>query len=232
MSTVSKSVINSMLVSKFLKEHPDYYEEMEKHRINYYATHDNNGDTYTKDVMREIYDELGIIPEEKNMYTAFIDLLEETHGYEGKNIVEVGGGILPRLGKRIHTLQHKGTITIYDPRIGKDIEGEDRFTLIREPFTRKTELDGCDLLIGLMPCKGAEPLIDQAVEKKIDFLLWLCEGGPHGDCYDYFEDEREWLGSTIYTASRGVKDSRMGKLMEKMLPQYSHYPIIYNQREK
>ena len=81
-----------------------------------------------------------------------------------------------------------------------------------------------------MPCKGAEPLLEQATKKNIDFMLWFCEGGAHGDCFDYFEDEEEWLGSMMYTAQRGVEDSKMGKLKVKKLEEFSHYPIIYNQR--
>lgn len=220
-----------MNIMALLAKHPDYYEEFEKQCIKGYAL-ESDEKNYKEDIMREIYDELGYIPDDKNIYLAFMKLMEEEFGIDGKNIVEVGGGIFPRLGKRIHLKQKTGSITVYDPRIGKDIEGEDHFILKREQFSRKTPLQDTDLLVGLMPCKGAEPLIDQAIDHDIDFLVWLCEGGPHGDYFDYFETDEEWLGSTIYCAKRGVENKQMGKLMIKRYPEFSNYPIIYNKREK
>ena len=231
MKEVSRNnVVRYMVVNQFLKNHPDYYEEFEIERIKHHALHDDEATAYTRDIMREIYDELGMIPDEENIYIAFQQELEKQFGIEGKRILEVGGGILPRLGKRIELAQTKGTITIYDPRVGKDIPSSERLILKREKFTRKTPVEDADLIIGLMPCEGAEPLIEQATSHKKDFMLWFCEGGPHGDCYDFYEDEFEWLNSMRYLAESGIRDNRLGKLMIKKLDHYSNYPIIYNQR--
>ncbi len=230
MSKRTKLLLDQHLVLNFLEEHPDYYDWFEKMCIKSYAEEGSAHDKWTKDVIREIYDELGLIPEDKNMYIEFIKLLEETFGIEGKNIIEVGGGIIPRLGKRIHLQQHTGSITVYDPRLGNDIVGEERFILRREKFNDRTPVDGTDVMIGLMPCKGAEALIASATKHNIDFLVWLCEGGPHGDCYDYFEDEAEWLNYINILALRGIEDNHMGKLMVKRIDELSEYPIIYNQR--
>lgn len=219
-------------VVAFLAKHQGYYETFEEECIKRHSAREAE-DTYFIDIMREIYDELGIIPDEKNMYIVFLKIMEEVFGIDGKHIVEVGGGILPRLGKRIHLQQKKGSITVYDPRLGHDIEGEESFILKREQFTRDTPLKKeTDLIVGLMPCKGAEALLDQALKNNIDFLLWLCEGGPHGDYFDYFEDDEEWLSSTIQYAKRGVESKDMGKLMIKYCKPFSTYPIVYNKREK
>ena len=226
-----KNLARYMGVVDFLARHPGYYDQYEEECIKSYALRENERNFYL-DIMREIYDELGFIPDEKNMYITFIKMIEETFGIEGKNIIEVGGGIIPRLGKRIHLKQNTGTITVYDPRLGRHYESEDRFTLVREEFTKKTPVDGADLIVGLMPCKGAEPLLDQAIKNNIDFILWFCEGGPHGDYFDYFEDDDEWLSSTLYFARKGVEENKMGKLKVKHLEQFSTYPIVYNEREK
>ena len=223
-------LIQQMNVMSFIARHADYYDKYTLENIKSYVRRGKEKELFYTDVVREIYDELGYIPDEKNMYVAFLNLLEQIHGIDGKNIVEVGGGTFPRLGERIHLKQNKGTITVFDPRLGKDLESKDRFILKREEFTKKTPIEGTDLIIGLMPCKGAEPLIEQALKHKIDFMLWFCEGGPHGDYFDYFEDEEEWLGSTMYMAQRGVEDKKMGKVMVKKFEDLSHYPIIYNQR--
>ncbi|MBP5678314.1 MAG: NAD(P)-dependent oxidoreductase [Bacilli bacterium] len=226
----NEKLIRYMSVLAYIKTHAAYWDEYVLGSMKGYAQRGIDKEVFFKDSIREVYDELGYIPDDQNMYISFLNLINQQFGLEGKNIVEVGGGTLPRLGRRIHLKQNTGTITVYDPRIGKDIKGEDRFVLKREEFTTKTPVKGVDLLIGLMPCKGAEPLIEQAIKHKIDFMVWLCEGGPHGDYFDYFEDEEEWIGSTIYTATRGIEDQRMGKLVKIKQEEFSKYPIIYNQR--
>ncbi len=225
-------IMTYMNVMQFLTKHKDYYsyDTYTLEMLKSYAKRGLAKEVYFTDVIREIYDELGLIPDDKNIFEAFLKLLEQVHGIEGRNIIEVGGGTIPTLGRRIHLKQKTGTITVYDPRIGKDIKGDDRFILKREPFTNKTKLGNADLIIGLMPCKGAEPLLEQAVKHKIDFMLWFCEGGPHGDYFDYFEDDGEWRFSTTHMVERGMEDGKMGQLVKTKLEDYSHYPIIYNQR--
>lgn len=225
-------IIDYMKISSFVAEHPDYYDKYEKEAIKAHAIRGIEHDLYTTDVIREICDHLGLIPEDKNIYVAFQKLIEEQFGIEGKHIVEVGGGIIPNLGKRIHLGQKTGSIIVYDPRLGKEFESEDRFTLKREEFKENTPIpEKTDLMIGLMPCKGAEALIDSALEHKKDFIVWLCEGGPHGDYFDYFESDEEWLDSTIFYATSEVESKKMGKLMVKKMEDFSEYPIIYNKKE-
>ncbi len=229
MSKASRLAMAKFLITKYIEEHPDYYDEYERRYLLNVSTPLFR--VFTGDVTRELYDELDLIPDEYNMYLAFLDLIEEKFGIEGKNIVEVGGGIIPRLGQRIRLKQSDGTITVYDPRIGSDIVGDERLVLKREKFTNGTVIDSnVDLLIGLMPCKGAEPLVEQATKNNIDFMLWLCEGGPHGDYFDFYESDDEWLGSITTYASRRVEDQKMGKLKIKRIDELSQYPIIYNER--
>ncbi len=170
METVDEKskIIDYMNVMQFLTRHKDYfnYDKYAFEMLKDYAKRGLTKEVYFKDVIREVYDELGLIPDDKNIFDAFLKLLEQVHGIEGRNIVEVGGGTFPTLGRRIHLRQKAGTITVYDPRIGKDIKGDDRFVLKREKFTNKTKIEGADLIIGLMPCKGAEPLLEQAISIK------------------------------------------------------------------
>ena len=231
MSNMNRLAMSKFLVSKFLEEHPDYYDSYEIDFLK--RSNSSLFKLFTGDVSREIYDELDLIPDEYNMYLAFLDLLEEKFGIEDKNIVEVGRGIIPRLAKRINMKQKNGTITVYDPRLGSDIHGNERLILKREKFDRGTIIDAdTDLIIGLMPCKGAEYLIEQAGNNGIDFMLWLCEGGPHGDIFDFYESDEEWLDSMMYYAKSKVENNKMGKLMVKRIDELSDYPIIYNERQK
>ena len=180
---------------------------------------------------RELYDAAGIIPEDHNIYKAFLDEIIRVHGIEGRHIIEVGGGALPRLAERIHLKQKNGSITVYDPRLFIGLPDKNNFRLKREIFKRNTPTHNADLLIGLMPCKGAEALVESAISNSIDFMVWLCEGGWHGETIDYFETDDEWRATVIQTARYGMKDKNMGKLMIKKLPEFSkEYPIIYNER--
>jgi len=226
-----KKIAEYLAVKKFLKEHPDYFNKGEQSSIEYYSSKKND-EAYLKDVTREIYDELGLIPEDKNIYIAFIELIKQVFGLDNKNIVEVGGGIIPRLAERIKLQQKNGTITVYDPRLAKDIDDTEGMKLKREQFSSATDIPDANLLIGLMPCEGATPLIMQATKKQIDFILWLCEGGPHGEPFDFYESDEEWIASTIHTARRGIEDNNMGELRKIELKDYSEYPIIYNRHKK
>ena len=93
-------------------------------------------------------------------------------------------------------------------------------------------LEGYDLVVSLMPCKGAEAVLDACVEQDKDFIVGLCEGGPHGDCFDFYEDEEEWIHSMIsYTESR-LKRKGTGKLLKKQFDNCGYpYPVIYNSRK-
>ena len=182
------------------------------------------------ELVREILDELNFIPEDYNIYHEFADFVDEVHGLDDKHIVEIGGGIFARLANRIRDKQVNGKITVYDPRLATEKES-DEMVLKRQRASAYTDIDDCDLIIGLMPCKGAEVLLDLALKNKKDFVLWLCEGGPHGDEFDFYEDEYEWRENMIDKARKGVKSNNMGKLRIKKLDKFStEYPIIYNER--
>ena len=187
----------------------------------------------SKEIVRRytpFLDELDLIPEDYNIYNEFMNFIDDVHGIGNKNIVEIGGGRFPRLAKRINNSRDNGKITVYDPRLSTE-ESDDRLVLKRKKASSHTDIDDCDLIIGLMPCKGAEVLLDLAIKNNKDFVLWLCEGGSHGDEYDFFEDDDEWRQSMIFKAEKGIREKNMGKLKIKKLDRFSNrFPIIYNER--
>ena len=198
----------------------------------YYLKHGDYPDLYHKDLLREIFDNLALIPVEENMYVAFLNEILKHYDISDKKIVEVGGGVFPNLAKRIVTKQTTGKITVFDPRLDPRCKSDSKMTLVRDNFTRKTPIDDADLIIGLRPCKGIDVLLDSAIENKKDFMIWFCEGGPHGDYFDYFEDEDEWYNCMKVTARNGVERQHMGKIKKIEYPHLSNYPIIYNSREE
>ena len=217
-------------VLQYLKEHPELFSDYERECILDYV-YLINSDEFIPDVVREVYDEVGIIPDTKNVYLEFIKLLNNTYAVHDKNILEVGGGTIPRLAKRINHLQTTGSITVYDPRLSIYEEDTSKFHLVRKPFTESTNIGNHNLMVALMPCEACETVIRSAINNKIDFMLGFCEGGPHGDEFDYFEDDDEWLNSMLYLARDGIEENGMGKMKVKYLQECKNpYPVIYNER--
>ena len=224
------STIRRQKLDQFVKDNKDAFTEWELMRIRDYIKRDAH-DLFVPDLMREIYDELGLLTEEQDIYTGFMSLLGDAFPYRERKILEVGGGIFPRLGKRISKEQTTGSITVYDPRLCVREQDTPKMKLIRKKFHQNDSIGDHNLMIAFMACEGAEQLLDAACKNKCDFMVGFCEGGPHGDGYDFYEDEEEWLHCMMYIAESGVRDHRMGKVKEKELKQYGDpYPVIYNER--
>lgn len=219
-----------LLIMEYFKKYPNVFSEMEKNFIlNYCETKAN--ERLIPEVVRELYDELGFLCDTENIYIGFIKLIDEIFSIKDKKIIEVGGGVLPRLGERIASYQDKGFITVYDPRLSVYKEQKQKLKLVRESFDKTVDVSNTDLIIGLMPCKAAEIIVDVATHNKKDFVVALCEGGSHGEEYDFYEDDEEWRNSLIKQARREVNKNAMGKLKIKYMHEYANpYPVIYNEK--
>ena len=224
------SMENSEIAEKallLLDEKHDLYTDFELSYIKNCITHNYFPDLFFDEGIREIFDEIGYLPDDENVYKIFLNYITSLCDVNDKNIIEVGGGVFARLSKRLSLEQKNGKITVYDPRLDPTIESTDRFVCKKEDFTIDHDIGDTDLMIGLMPCQGAEPLLRQALDHDRDFILWLCEGGPHGDCFDYFEDADEWVGSIMYWAGRSLEEKGQ-KLRVKKMDKLAPYPIITN----
>lgn len=190
----------------------------------------NIGKEYISDVLRQIYDEFNIIDQEKNMYATFLRLLEENFDIN-RDIIEVGGGIIPALAKRLALHQKSGTITVYDPRLITTIEHPANLILKKQMFSQDTPIENTAMIIGFMPCDATNLLIDVACQNNVDFMIALCEGGMRRG-YEWLEDD-EWVEYIKYTTARKVEGQNMGTLETISLSAYHNpYPIIYNKRRK
>ena len=79
-----------------------------------------------------------------------------------------------------------------------------------------------------MPCEAADIMVERAIKERIDFMIALCEGGPHGDLIDYFESDEEWRNSLIIYANNRLEDDNQSSLKFKSLEKYHNpYPVIY-----
>lgn len=186
------------------------------------------------DIARQVLEEIGYYDDkkEKSGYEAFITLLDREFGLN-KNITEVGGGVVPTLGYKISLRQNGGSITIYDPRLIDYHQQHENFILKKEKFYRNTDTSNSDMLIGFMPCEATQAIIENATDNNIDFMIAMCEGGPHGDEFDYFDSIEEWISCMLYIAERKMEEQDMGELKVLSFKKYgSPYPLIYNKREQ
>ena len=221
-------------ISDFVSSHSELFDPFETMYIKGYLKEVKEGrhDIFLPDLMRELFDHFQILSDDQDIYKGFVDMLQENFSMEDANILEVGGGIFPELARRISLLQNRGRITVYDPRLSVYEAGNTRMILVRKNFSQYDSLGLTDLMIGFMPCKGAEDLVSSATKNGVDFMVALCEGGLHGDIYDYFESDQEWIDSMLYRAERGISEHNMGSLVVEYLDQYEDpYPVIYNKRK-
>lgn len=220
-----------IILENYLRKYPDIFTDEEKRQLISWTRYLNSG-LFLPDMVREVFDEIGLIADEENIYLGFIEMANEVFGLKDRNILEIGGGVLPRLAERIAVLQDKGSITVYDERLSKHKKDTEKLKLVRKQFDKRVRIDNVDLILALMPCRAAEMIIDVATDNNIDFMIALCEGGPHGDEFDFYEDEDEWQHSIIYSARSAVRDKNMGKLKIKDMDKYNNpYPVIYNDRD-
>ena len=216
------------VVIDYVKEHLEDYSNLE---IRYLL---NNADMLEDtlnlpDTMRQIYDELGLIDDDKNAYKAFVDLLKDNFDID-RNIIEVGGGVIPSVAKRISSMQDTGSVIVYDPELSKSQKQKDNLILKKQRFELNTDVSGADMIIGFMPCDATELLIRKATDNKLDFLVALCEGGRYE--FDDFFDTEAWTDSILCFAKNRIKENGLGELVKTDLKAYGDpYPVIYNKRK-
>ena len=211
--------INRLL--EFVNQYSSLFTKYEKDYLrSYICTGEYSRIMFLPDLVREVVDELGFLLPEQDIYYGFMELIKESFDIKGKDIVDIGGGVFPRVGERLSMIPEVKSVTVYDPRINYLRNDTDRFKLIRRKVDRNESDIGGDLLVGFMPCKGAEIILEQALKYNKDFIVALCEGGPHGDYFDYFDNEEEWLSSIIRQAELGIEKNNMGTLKIKSLTKY------------
>lgn len=216
-------------VSEYLSKHSSRYTRLEKEMITANAAL-GLGTTYIHELVRQIYEETGLIEQERSMYEAFLTILKENFCID-RPIIEVAGGTVPSLAKKIALNQHSGIITVYDPRlIGYET---DIPNLILKPqmFDRDTSIGNAQMLIGFMPCDATNLIIETACANDIDFMVALCEGGMRKG-YEFLEEDDEWISHVKSNAERKMRNTSLGILCEASLQKYDNpYPIIYNKRK-
>lgn len=209
-------------VIMYLTKHIENYTDREIEYIihNYINESDNKCPT---DILRQIYNEVGVVKDKYNIYLAFIDILEK-HFNIDSNILEVGGGVIPSLSKLISLRQEAGTICVYDPRLTRI--NNSNLVLKKEKFSKNTDVSDYELLIGFMPCEATEVMIDSAIDNNKDFLIALCDGvhSAFDDYNNYIVWHKSIITSTKMKLNKLNKDIGVTNLLKYNDP----YPVIYS----
>ncbi len=184
----------------FMKKYGNNYTKQQLEYINSKYLKDLNEQYIDiKNTMLQIYTEIGLFSDDKNIYKAILEKLKKKHNIYS-DILEVAGGSFPIMSKYIDEEQQKigkGTITVYDPQLITDKLGN--IILIKEEFNEKINVKNYDLIIGISPCKTEELIIKKANEEKKEFFILFCS------CIRNFYDnaDYEYWCSYIYELAEG-----------------------------
>lgn len=220
----------SRVVVNYLLENRDAFSDYDINLIlNHLNVEENEYGVPT--VVLELFDELGILPDGLNSYKYFAELINEQFDIKNKHIVEIGGGVIPRLGKRLALMQERGTVTVYDPFLYLNNAHYSNLRLIKRKFYPISNVDNADLLIGLLPCGSSSSIIKSALKHDKDFMIALCDSCNALEYFDGYEEDMDWPYNFIIQAAKAVEDKNMGKLKVKHIKEVGmQYPIIYNDR--
>lgn len=215
-------------IQEFLVANSEHYSEYEKNFIlnNYFW---GRKSSFVPDILRQIYDDLNLLDDSKNIYNGFIDILESNFDFD-QDIIEVGGGrIISGIAKRIALKQNKGTVTVYDPLLFQTKNDIPNLILKKEEFSRGTNISDAKLIYGFMPYFATKTIIQAATDRKIDFLIALCDG--YHERYDDIYSDYSWHDDMMALAERRIIDNGLGSLGVADLKDYNDpFPILYNKR--
>lgn len=221
-------------VLDYIEKHYCDYTEHErnyiKRNLSYLKKNESTLSIRTPHFLRQIYDELGIIPDNENTYYGFVKLLEEKMDIN-RNVIEVASGIIPNVARSVASRQKSGSITSYDPRLTVQTALLPNMTIKRENFTSKTKVKPNSLLLGFMPCEATIDIIESAAINNADFMIGLCEGGSRKKFY-WLEYEDEWLGFVNSYANNKFRKREDVTIETASLSDYGDpYPVIYTKHK-
>lgn len=216
-------------VLKFLKDHKEDYAEEEKEMILKNYAWGKKEKVLVPDILRQIYDELDLLSPTKNIYLGFLKLIEKNFSIDG-NLVELGGGRIPSLAKKIALQQKNGTITVYDDKLITTTSKQENLILKKERLKSDTDINA-DLLVAFMPCEGTKTAFSIAKKNNLDFIVAFCEGSCHQEETDLFGDD--WENDMLFEARKAVREGNLGTLEMTNMEEYNNpYLVVYNNRKK
>lgn len=138
-------------------------------------------------ILSQVLSKFGVYKDGSDHYLEMLKLLEKYSFLEG-NCCEIGSGRYPRLAELTapQLKLREGTLTIYDPNtLFSNIEN---VTIIKEKFTKDTNIDRFDTLYGLYPCEAAITIAEKAFEEDKNLMLAFCS------CDNSTKQHQKWIG--------------------------------------
>lgn len=201
------------LLKKYAFTYSDIYDK--KYIIDLFGKMDNG--VYSDSVepsVASFYAEYDLSVKEKNRYKNFLEILKSLYSdLKNKNIVEVGGGPIPHLGREIsQILVPDKTITVYDKKISlRNNEPYKNLIVKKEEFKENTDISKSDIVVGLAPCDATKVIIKSACENKKEFVVALCacelENKYYGILEWYLKDMQEFINK--YSIPNGLGEAQM-----------------------
>jgi len=187
-------------------------------------------------VFYQLYDYFGIVPDDINMYIYHLNNIKEKFNINS-DILEIAGGSYPSFARRVAREQMKigvGTITVYDPKLVTNHSYKyNNLKLHPEVFTSSIDVSDYDLLVGIMPCKASDEMIEAIYKYKRDFYIAFC--GCNSLNYNSF-----FTGMALPSYYNQIdelkcicEENNLGDLVIEYIPdKYNiEYPIVYNKRK-
>jgi len=215
-------------VLEFVVANSKYYSEYEANFILKNCLWGMNS-CFVPDILRQIYDDLDLLDDSKNIYNGFIDFLRQNFDLD-QDIIEVGGGrTISGIAKRIALGQNKGTVTVYDPLLFQTENDIPNLILKKKTFFGKTNIANAKLIYGFMPCFATKTIIEAAADRKINFAVALCDG--YHERYDDIYSDYSWHDDMMFLAEKFIRNNDLGSLGVTDLKNYDDpYPVLYNKR--
>lgn len=163
-------------ILNFLLSNAKYYEPSEFYGIfsMFYLDIINKDEQHSVPCNNtQILSKYGILKEEYDIYLKVYNLLE-SKGFIKGEILEVGCGIYPRLAEII-TKRHKEedySLTLCD--ICSIIDIGKGFNLVKDKFTKSTNINKYNTLVGVHPCEASIDLTLKAIEENKNLVLAFC----------------------------------------------------------
>lgn len=178
----------------------------------------------TDNVLAQIYAALDILPQNRNVYLAYLYYIRK-YGLSNLNLVETHEGYFPALAKYINndqTKMNKGSISIYSPN--SVIESLGNIKIFKKKFTEDTDISMYDAGVIIKPCQDTEFVINKFNKAKKEFMIALCGCAYFSDNYDdSFTSFEEWFKYIC-----DIAKSKDNELYIEYLPHMykESYPIL------
>lgn len=185
-------------------------------------------------MLNQFYNEYGLIDNNRNIYLAILKKLKEVFELKNKQILEVGGGPIPILGRLI--ADETKNITVFDSNITHKNNDKKNLKIVSKYFTPITSLDNYDIVVSFMACGAQESIICNCANNNKDFFIGLCPCGKEAisNLYGRILSNDEYINKLVELANKKINNSDLGVLViDRLDNRYGYdYPILYNKRIK